>query len=969
MRDLLELAADASFGLRDAGEVSGTAGPEDVALGGEARGHRAPVTSSSHSGRDIGSDGLRGRHRERDALERLLASLRAGESQVLVLRAEAGMGKTALLQYLVERSSGCRVTRAAGIESEMELAFAGLHQLCAPFLDRLERLPGPQRDALATAFGLSPGDPPDRFLVGLAVLSLLADTAEGEPLVCIIDDAHWLDRVSAQTLAFVARRVLAERVALVFAVREPSEHELDGLPELVVEGLSERDAGALLDSAISGPVDERVRERIIAETHGNPLALLELPRGLTAAELAFGFGLPDTTPLTSRIEEGFLKRLESLPAQSRRLLLAAAVEPVGDLALLWRAAERLGIDADAATAAEAAGLIELGARVRFRHPLVRSAACKAARVDEVQEVHGALAEVIDADLDPDRRAWHRAHAALGPDEEVAEELERSADRAQTRGGLAAAAALLEEAARLTLDPAHRARRALAAARVTHQAGAPDAALALLAMAEGGPSDELQHAQVDLLRAKIAFASRRGNDAPPLLLKAATRLEPLDGGLARETYLDAFSAALIVGRLSLGANMTEVATVARTAPAASTPRAPDLLLDGLALLVTEGRAAATPLLKQALSGFRSEDLSAQEGLRWLWLAGRVAQDLWDDESWELLCAQHVRLARQAGALTVLPIALRSRIFVHGFWGQLDDGAALAAEARTVSDASGTQLAAYGAVAIAALRGHEAKAIELIDATIEDVVSRGEGMGLGISHFATALLYNGLGRYAEALTAAESACAYEDLGVLAWAQTELIEAATRSDKRELALAALEQLSKSTRAGNTDWALGIEARSRALVSEDDAAEPLYREAIERLGRTRVRVELARAHLLYGEWLRRAGRRVDAREQLRGAHELFAAMGAEGFAERARRELLATGETVRKRTPETRDDLTAQESQIARLASAGRTNPEIGAELFISPRTVEWHLRKVFTKLGVSSRRELRGALPDDGRASVAA
>jgi DNA-binding CsgD family transcriptional regulator len=454
-----------------------------------------------------------------------------------------------------------------------------------------------------------------------------------------------------------------------------------------------------------------------------------------------------------------------------------------------------------------------------------------------------------------------------------------------------------------------------------------------------------------------------------LLKAATRLEPLDGGLARETYLDAFSAALIVGRLSLGANMTEGATVARTAPAASTPRAPDLLLDGLALLVTEGRAAATPLLKQALSGFRSEDLSAQEGLRWLWLAGRVAQDLWDDESWELLCAQHVRLARQAGALTVLPIALRSRIFVHGFWGQLDDGAALAAEARTVSDASGTQLAAYGAVAIAALRGHEAKAIELIDATIEDVVSRGEGMGLGISHFATALLYNGLGRYAEALTAAESACAYEDLGVLAWAQTELIEAATRSDKRELALAALEQLSKSTRAGNTDWALGIEARSRALVSEDDAAESLYREAIERLGRTRVRVELARAHLLYGEWLRRAGRRVDAREQLRGAHELFAAMGAEGFAERARRELLATGETVRKRTPETRDDLTAQESQIARLASAGRTNPEIGAELFISPRTVEWHLRKVFTKLGVSSRRELRGALPDDGRASVAA
>jgi DNA-binding CsgD family transcriptional regulator len=914
---------------------------------------------------------LRGRHSEREALDRLLAGVSAGGSQVLVVRGESGVGKTALLGYLLGRASGCRIARAAGVESEEELAFAGLHQLCAPFLDRLERLPGPQRDALGTAFGLSTGEPPDRFLVGLAVLSLLADVAEEGPLLCLVDDAQWLDRVSAQTLAFVARRLLAESVAVVFAVREPTDHhELSGLDELVLDGLNNRDAHALLDSVISGPVDERVRERVVAETRGNPLALLELPRGLTAAELAFGFGTPDAMPLASRIEEGFLRRLEPLPVQTRRLLLAAAVEPIGDATLLWRAAEHLGIDGDAAAPAGESGLLEIGAQVRFRHPLVRSAAYRAASPTDRQEVHRALAEVTDPDLDPDRRAWHRAHAATGPDETVADELEHSAGRAQERGGLAAAAALLEESARLTLDPSHRARRALAAAQAKQHAGEPEAALALLAMAQAGPFDELQRARVDLLRAKIAFAVRRGNDSPPLLLGAARQLEPLDIGLARETYLDAFSAALIVGRLSLGADLMEVATAARNAPAASTPERPaDLLLDGLTTLITEGRAAATPLLQRALKAFRGADISTEEELRWLWLAGRVSQDLWDDETWEVLCAQHVRITRQAGALTVLPIALRSRIFVHAFWGQLDEGATLCAEALTVSEASGTRLAAYGGVALAAYRGGEAEASRLIEATVEDVASRGEGMGLGISHFAAALLYNGLGRYADALHAAEAACEYDDLGVLAWALTELVEAAARSGKHETAGAALQRLSMSTRAAGTDWALGIEARSRALVSDDELAEKLYREAIDRLGRTRVRVELARAHLLYGEWLRRENRRMDAREQLRSAHELFTAMGVEGFAERARRELLATGETVRKRTPETRDDLTAQEAQIARLAGDGRTNPEIGAELFISPRTVEWHLRKVFAKLDISSRKQLRGALPDSGRAVLSA
>jgi DNA-binding CsgD family transcriptional regulator/tetratricopeptide (TPR) repeat protein len=912
---------------------------------------------------------LCGRERECKVLDRLVSRVRAGEGSVLVLRGEAGAGKTALLDHVSESASGCRVVSATGVESEIELAYAGLHQLCAPVLDHLDHLPHQQRAALATAFGLSQREPPDRFMVGLAMLSLLADVAEEQPLVCVVDDAQWLDRVSAQTLAFVARRLLAERVALVFGVLEPSdEHELDGLPELAITGLSDDDARALLDSVVRGPIDPRVRDRIIAETRGNPLALVELPRGLTPTELAFGFGLSDTMPLTSRIEQGFLRRLEALPAATRHVLLAAAAEPVGDGALLRRAVDRLGIDPEAALAAEGTGLIELGPQIRFRHPLVRSAAYRSASREERRTVHRALADVTNPGLDPDRRAWHRARAAVGPDEAVASELERSADRAQARGGLAAAAAFLEGAAELTLDPARRGERALAAARAKYDAGDPDAALELLAASQPTTSCEMHKARADLLRAQIAFASRQGSDAPPLLLEAGRKLEPLDIGLARETYLEAFMAAVIVGRLSCEADVVEVSEAVRATRAPSTPARPhDLLLDGLALMVTQGRAAATPMLKEAVKAFRGDAIPTDERLRWLWLAGRVAQDLWDDESWDVLCAQHVRLARQVGALTVLPIALRSRIFVHGLWGELAEGEALTGEAQSVAAVTGTPLAAYGTVLLAALRGREAEATELIKTTLDDVVSRGEGRGLAISNYAAALLYNGLGRYTDAMAAAEAASEYNDLGVVGWALTELVEAAVRSDRREPAIVALERLSETARAAGTDWALGIEARCRALVSDDDVAEPLHREAIERLGRTRVRLELARAHLLYGEWLRRERRRVDAREQLRTAHEMLTTMGAEAFAERARRELVATGQTARKRTVETRDELTAQESQVARLARDGLSNREIGAELFISPRTVKYHLRKVFTKLDITCRQELRGALVDAARAGT--
>jgi len=890
-----------------------------------------------------------------------VVGVRAGEGQALVVRGEPGVGKTVLLDYLAGRASGCRVARAAGVQSEMELAFAALHQLCAPMLDHAKSLPVPQREALRTAFGLSAGPVPDRFLVGLAVLGLLSETAGERPLICIVDDQQWLDRASAQALGFAARRLAADPVGLVFAARVPGE-DVAGLPELVVEGLAEDDAAALLESVLTGPLDAQVRDRIIADTHGNPLALLELPRGLTPAQLTGGFGVSSAMPLDGRIEKSFGRQLETLPAQTQRLVQLAAADPTGDPVLVWRAAGRLAIGPGAAGPAAEAGLAEFGARVRFRHPLVRSAAYRSASVQTRRELHGALAEATDPAADPDRRAWHRAQAAPGPDEEVAAELEHSAGRAQRRGGLAAAAAFLEQSARLTLDPARRAQRALAAAQAKHQAGALDAALGLLAMAQAGPLDELQRARSDLLRAQIAFASSHGRDAPPLMLSAAKQLEALDAGLARKTYLEAFTAALFVGRLSPAVG--DVARAARTAPAPPAPaRAPDLLLDGLALLVTEGYAAGTPALRRALLTARSQDISAEEGLGWLWLAERAAMAVWDDETWHILASRHIKLAREAGALSELPLAVRSRILLHTHAGELQQGAALIAEAQAVADATGSQLAPYGATGIAAFRGHEAEATELIQANMDGVTSRGEGRGV-TSGYSAALLYNGLGHYDKALAAAEQVCEYDDIGVLGWSLTELVEAAVRSSQPARASDALQRLTETTRASGTDWAFGTEARSRALLSEGETAENCYREAIERLGRTRMRPAVARAHLLYGEWLRRENRRRDARAELRTAHGLFTTMGMEAFAERTRRELLATGDTVRKRTAETASELTAQEAHIARLAADGRTNVEIGTQLFLSTRTVEWHLSKVYTKLGVGSRRELRRALASPGR-----
>ena len=902
---------------------------------------------------------------ERGALDRLVEAVRAGESRVLVVRGEAGAGKTVLLEYLAERASGsgCRVARAVGVQSEMELAFAGLHQLCAPMLDHLDRLPVPQRDALRTAFGIAAGPPPDRFFVGLAVLSLLSELAGERPLICVIDDEQWLDQASAQALGFAARRLAADPVGLVFAARDPGA-ELAGLPELVVDGLRDEDARALLEAALAGPLDERVRDLIVAETRGNPLALLELPRGLTPAELAGGFGLPGAAPLAGQIEESFLRQLDALPAEARRLLQLAAADPSGDRSLVWRAAGRLGIPVQAGAPAVEAGLVEFGARVRFRHPLARSAAYRSASFPDRQQMHAALAEVTDPQSDPDRRAWHRAQAAAGPDEEVALELERSAGRAQARGGLAAAAAFLERSVALTADPARHAERTLAAAQASMQAGAFAKALELLATAEAGPLDEFQRARVHLVRGHLAFVSGFGSHAPPLLLKAARWLEPFDLELARETYLTAWRAAVNRGHQAGGEVLPEICRAVRALPPPpGTPRPLDLLLDGLALLSTDGRAAATPTLQRAAKALA--DMRVDDVLRWGAVSSQASAAVWDFEGMHAVSARQVQLVRDAGALAELPIHLSALGIATAWIGDFASTASLIAEADSVAAAIGSPIAPFTELRLRSLQGREAEASALIAQAIEQAAAGGQGLAAIQAHWAAAVLYNGLARYEAAASAARHATSDTfEPWISMWALPELVEAAAREGDAELARDALARLAETTQPCGTDPALGIEARCRALLSHGAAADDLYREAIDRLSRTRLRPELARAHLLYGEWLRREGRRVDAREQLRTAHDMFAAIGMEAFSERARRELIATGGKVRKRSIETRDQLTPQEEQIARLARDGRTNPEIGAQLFLSARTVEWHLRKVFTKLGIGRRRELDTALARRGQ-----
>jgi DNA-binding CsgD family transcriptional regulator len=909
---------------------------------------------------------LLGRKAECDALDRLLRDALAGQSGVVVLRGDPGAGKSALLEYVTDQTDGWHTAAAAGVESEMELAYSGLHQLCAPVLDQLGRLPAPQRDALSTVFGLDGGPAPERFLVGLATLTLFAEVAEQRPMICVVDDAQWLDQASAQILGFVARRLLAERIAIVCAARTGiGDHVLAGLPELQLQGLDDDDARALLLAHVNGPLDEAICDQIVAESHGNPLALLELPRTWTSTELAGGFRLLDSQPVAGKIEQSYARRLVQLPPETQLLVLAAAAEPLGDPMLLQRAAETLGLDMAAADAAVDAGLLEVTGRVRFAHPLVRSAAYHSASAHDRQRVHHALAEATTAEADPDRRAWHRAHGTSKPGESIAAELERSADRAQARGGLAAGAAFLTRATELTPIGPERIRRAVDAALANVQAGAFDTARRLLRIAREGPIDELQRARIELVRAQLAFASSRGGEATPLLLSAARRLEAVDLVAARETYLDAFIAALLGTRTSAGVDVLDVAEAVRgvARPPNAVPTAGDRLLDAFGAL-TDDYAAAMPSCRAALRVLCDDDGAADERPLWQWHGTFIALELWDDESWSVLSERHLRSARTSGALSDLPVALTSRAFVLTFCGDLGGAGALVEELRSLQETTGIGNLPFGAVMLEAWRGVADETKGFIDATIRDARDRNEGIGVAVGEYAHAVLYNATGRYAEALDASRRAVHdHRQLAAENWGLAELVESATRAGRTDLAVVALERLAEKTQASGTDWALGVEARSRALLAGADSEE-YFSSAIEHLSRTRVRTELARAHLLYGEWLRRANRRVDARDELSIAHEMFSSMGMEAFAERTWHELAATGARVHRRSVDTRDELTAQEAQIARLARDGLSNPEIGAQLFISSRTVEWHLSKVFTKLGLSSRRELRAALPDEAR-----
>ncbi|NMO50126.1 helix-turn-helix transcriptional regulator [Actinoplanes sp. TBRC 11911] len=892
---------------------------------------------------------LLGRDAEGAELDRLLADVRVGVSGALVLRGEAGIGKTALLDYAAAQAEDCRTVRIVGVEAERELAFAGLHQVCAPALDRLDKLPVQQAGALSTAFGLSAGATPDLFMVGLGVLSLLADFAGDQPVVCLIDDAQWLDAASAKVLGLVARRLRTESLAMIFAVRGDLP-ELNGLPARTVGGLSPEHARELLASTILRRVDERVFDRIIAECHGNPLALTELPRGFSSGELAGGFGFLSPEAVPRRIEESFRRQISALPPIARTMLLVAAVEPLGDPVLVWRALDRMGVPVDDHLEASraAAEFVDFGLQVRFRHPLLRSAVYGAATGAERRQAHAALAEITMDGTDPDRRAWHRAQAAAGPDEDVAAELENSAARAQTRGGFAAAGAFLERAAELTPDPARRASRLLAAAQARHLGGAPEAALRLLAMAEAAPLSELDAARADLLRADIAFMVDRGRATADLFLRAASRLEPLDVGLARSTYLDALRAAWYASDSGSSGTLPDVARAAAAAPAATPPARPaDLLLDGLAVRYTAGFAAGVPKMREALTAFRE----SPDGLRWMWFASSIATDLCDDDAADALTGDYVRLARETGALAALPLALTTRILHHLFSGDLSEGSALITELDNVADTTGIPVPAYMALLLAAWQGDERRTAELVEVCTADARRRGEGLAPAIAGWAQAMLYNGLGRFDEALKAAQQTIQSSvEPGVLTGAPlVELITAAAHGGQSEIAAEALDRLSISTRACGTDWALGMEASCRAVLT---GSEAFYAEAIERLDRTRIRPLSARARLYYGEWLWRSERREDARQYIRAAYEMFTDIGMSAFAAQAARRL---GTNVRQRSGAGAGPLTAQESHIVKLVRGGLSNAEIAARLFLSPRTVEWHLSKIFAKLGVSSRRQL--------------
>jgi DNA-binding CsgD family transcriptional regulator len=922
---------------------------------------------------------LIGRHAETRALADFLDDVRSGQSRVLVLRGEIGMGKTALLDWVVARADDCQVLRSAGVQAEVELAFAGLHQLLAPVLPLVPKLPAPQREALQTAFGARAGATPDRFFIALAVLSLFADAANQRPLICLVDDEQWLDRASAQALAFVARRLDAEPVGVIFA-SQVATTELSGLPELRLTGLDSADASELLDSALTAPLDPTFRERFVIESRGNPLALSELPRSVTPAALAGGFAAPAVMPMSECLEDSFRRRLDELPTATRQLVLLAAADPAGEPPLLWNAAARLGIDTGAAEPAIEAGLISFGARVQFRHPLVRSAAYRSASLAEKQEAHRALAEATDPLLDPERRAWHRAQAATGPDEAVAAELENSADRALARGGVSAAAAFLERAAMLTPSSAHRAARMLAAAMAKRDAGDLDTALGLLAAADDGPLDPLPAAQVEYLRGEIAFDQLRVREAAQLLQNAARQFESLCPELSREVRLRALDAAMWLA----GPHRPDTSSILETAAAARAgppsprpPRAVDVLLDAFIARFTEGYASAAPLFNRAIEMLLAAETAVDQPDSWLpltrsKLSATPAAEVWDAQSWYALALRETQFARTTGAPLHLQFALHYLAWTLVLRGEFDKAASVLCEDRAIAAVTGNPPLAFGGLLLAAWRGQHDEACELITEISTSAAAQGKCRVADFAAYTRAVLDNGLGRHGDALEAVKEVFEHDHAGFGPLVIPELAEAASRTGNSTFLTAAADWMAVRVATTPTPWALGIDARIRALLGEGDEADSLYRESLEHLGRAEVNLECARGHLIYGEWLRRQHRRVDSRVQLRMAEEMFVAIGADGYAARAHRELLASGESVRKRSAKAGAagaELTAQELQVARLAQEGLSNNEIGEQLYISPRTVQYHLRKVFAKLGIRSRSELGHVLPRDAAGASSA
>ena len=896
------------------------------------------------------------RETELEAVEGLLAAARGGSSAVLVLRGGPGVGKTMLLEHAIGRASGLRVGRVGGVDSEFDLPYAALHQLLAPFLEEIEALPGPQRDSLASTLGLIEVERSDRFLTALGVLTLLSNAAQDTGLLCAVDDAEWLDEASAQVLSFLARRLVSEGIAMLFTfgAAHPTSVALAPFRELNFEGLSQVASRELLDRKVEGTLDSGVRDRLVIEAEGNPLALIELAQLLTAEQLAGLAPLPKALPLGDRLEQGLMRNVRGLSSDARSILVLVATERSGDPGLLRRAADGLGLSQTAIDDAES--VLRLGAQITFRHGFVRSAVYALASETTRRDAHLALAEAMDPDADEDRIAWHRAAASVDADETVAADLEASARKARDRGGQVAAAAVLELAAELTPDPSRRAARLLVAADADLAAGALSKADTLLSQLTPKLLDDEQRAEAQRLRGTLALARGDKGSSSTLLIEAARVLAPFDLRKARDTCLDALATAMFAGRLASDRGMREAVECARSMPEPTQTTAADVLLDAFATLVDEGSAAAAPVLRRGVG------LAGESGdLRAIGPAFQAAFELWDDEALHTLAQRRVDLARGSGAFVALPNALNQLGAYEVLVGRFDAAEACFEEADEISAATGYAgilgKTGVGPLILAAWRGEDARTRALAEVCSRDGTARGFGTFVGFAQSALGVLELGLGRYHEAMIAAQDAGL--DQILVTRTLPDLVEAAVRCGEEQLATQAAGELAESTTASGTDWALGVLARSQALLVAGREAEGLYREAIGRLQRSRARTQLARARLVYGEWLRRERRRRDAREELRAASQLFERMGALAFADRAQSELAATGERVHRRTPETLELLTPQERRIATLVSEGAPNAEVAAQLFISSRTVEYHLAKIFRKLRISSRSELDRSL----------